>query len=210
MLALTQKIPRKQELKNAFHEQFFLEIFKTINKMEKIVNNEEVIDLREYTNTDRKPPVGKRYQTLVDQELVIFDKERPTGREILKKAGKKPPECFTLYLQGKGCAPDRISLDEEVDLIGRGVEIFYTAPPEVFFYDMDDEPETTDSKELTPRQIMVAAGVDPNKHYLVQVNADGSQEKYKGRADEKIKMRCPRMKFFSVHDGPTPLSFSNL
>jgi len=190
----------------------FFQNFKTINKMAKVTvnNNEEVIDLKEFANTGRIPPVGKWYQALVDHELVVFKKEKVTGREILIAAGKKPPECFTLYLQGKGCAPDRIPLDEVVDLIGRGVEIFYTAPPEVFFYDMDDEPETTDAKEMTPRQIMVAAGVDPNKHYLVQVNADGSQEKYKGRADEHIKMRCPKMKFFSVHDGPTPLSFSNI
>ncbi len=178
--------------------------------MENKINNDEVIDLREYADTDRKPPVGKRYKTLVDQDLVVFEKDSPTGREILKSAGKKHPECFSLYLKRKGCEPDKISLDEKVDLTIKGIEIFYTTPPEVFFYDMDDEPETTDSKEMTPRQIMVAAGVDPNKHYLVQVTANNSQENYKGRADEQIKMLCPRMKFFSVHDGPTPLSFSNI
>lgn len=175
--------------------------------MEKIKNNdEEVINLQEYSKTDRKPPVGKRYQVLVDQELIIIDKEKATGREILLKAGKKPPECFSLYLKRKGCEPDRISLDELVDLTSPGVEIFFTKPPEIFFYDMDNEPETTDAKEMTPAQIMVAAGVDPKKHYLMQVFENGDQIKYKDNPEQPIKMRCPRMKFFSVLNGPCEFS----
>ena len=169
-------------------------------------DNIEVIDLQEYTKTDRKVPVGKQYQTLVDQVLVVFNKEKVTGREVLIKAGKKPPECFSLYIKRKGCEPDRISLDELVDLTSPGVEIFFTKPPEIFYYDMDNEPETTDLKEMTPVEIMKAAGVDPSKHYLIQVLEDGKQIKYKDNPQEPIKMRCPRMKFFSVLNGPTPLS----
>ncbi len=177
-----------------------------MEKMEKIKNDEEVIDLSEYSKTDRKPPVGKRYQVLVDQELIIIDKEKATGREILLKAGKKPPECFSLYLKRKGCEPDRISLDELVDLTSPGVEIFFTKPPEIFFYDMDNEPETTDLKEMTPVQIMKAAGVDPKKHYLMQLLENGDQIKYKDNPEQPIKMRCPRMKFFSVLNGPCEFS----
>ncbi len=169
-------------------------------------DNIEVIDLQEYAKTDRKVPVGKQYQTLVDQVLVVFNKEKVTGREVLIKAGKKPPECFSLYIKRKGCEPDRISLDELVDLTSPGVEIFFTKPPEIFYYDMDNEPETTDLKEMTPVEIMKAAGVDPSKHYLIQVLEDGKQIKYKDNPQEPIKMRCPRMKFFSVLNGPTPLS----
>ena len=175
--------------------------------MEKISSDElEVIDLQEYSKTNRKPPAGKRYRTLVDQELVIFDKSHVSGREILKKAGKKHPECFSLYIRRKGCDPDRVNLDDIVDLTSDGVEIFYTKPPDIFYYDMDNEPETTDMREMTPVQILKAAGVDPKKHYLVQVNDDGSQTKYKEDPNQEIKMLCPRMKFFSVLDGPTPFS----
>ncbi|MBL0269439.1 MAG: multiubiquitin domain-containing protein [Chitinophagaceae bacterium] len=91
-------------------------------------DNIEVIDLQEYAKTDRKVPVGKQYQTLVDQVLVVFNKEKVTGREVLIKAGKKPPECFSLYIKRKGCEPDRISLDELVDLTSPGVEIFSLNP----------------------------------------------------------------------------------
>ncbi len=177
--------------------------------MEKIHNNNpEVIDLNEYAKTDRKPSVGKHYQVLVDQELITFEKEKVSGREILKRASKNPPECFSLYLKRKGCEPDRISLDELVDLTSPGVEIFFTKPPEIFFYDMDSEPETTDLKEMTPVQIMVAAGVDPKTHYLVQALDNGEQIKYNDNPEQPIKMRCPRMKFFSVLNGPCPFSHS--
>lgn len=177
--------------------------------MEKIKNDTpEVVDLQEFSKSDRKPPVGKKYQTLVDQELVLFDKEKVIGREVLLKGGKKPPECFSLYLKRKGCEPDRISLDELVDLTSPGVEIFFTKPPEIFFYDMDSEPETTDLKEMSPVQIMVAAGVDPKTHYLVQALDNGDQIKYNENPEQPIKMRCPRMKFFSVLNGPCPFSHS--
>jgi hypothetical protein len=142
----------------------------------------------------------------VDQVLVVFNKEKVTGREVLLKAGKKPPECFSLYIKRKGCEPDRISLDELVDLTSPGVEIFFTKPPEIFFYDMDNEPETTDAKEMTPVAIMEAAGVDPKKHYLMQVLENGDQIKYKDNPEQPIKMRCPRMKFFSVLNGPCEFS----
>lgn len=175
--------------------------------MEKINKDiPEVIDLNDYSKTDRKPPVGKHYQVLVDQELVIFEKEKVSGREILKKADRNPPECFSLYLKRKGCEPDLISLDELVDLTSSGVEIFFTKPPEIFFYDLDGEPETTDLKEMSPNQILVAGGVDPNTHYLVQINGDGSQTSYKDKGDQPIKMKCPRVKYISVLNGPTPVS----
>jgi len=175
--------------------------------MEKIKSfNPEIIDLQEFSKLDKKPPAGKHYQTLVDAELVILEKEKPAGREILKKAGKTPPECFTLYLKRKGCEPDRIPLDELVDLTSPGVEIFFTRPPEVFYYKVDEEPEITEHKEMTPVQIMVAAGIDPKQHYLIQVLENGDQIKYKDNPDEPIKMRCPEMKFITVLSGPCPFS----
>jgi hypothetical protein len=175
--------------------------------MEKInKDNIEVIDLQEYAETNKRPPVGKHYQTLVDHELVKFEKEKVTGREVLLKAGKRPPECFSLYIKRNGCEPDRISLDELIDLTSPGVEIFFTKPPEIFYYSVDDEPETTDLKEMTPRQILEAAGVDPAKHYLIQVLENGEQIKYKDNPDQPIKMRCPQMKFISVLSGPCPFS----
>ncbi len=121
----------------------------------------EVIDLQEYSKLNKTPPAGKHYQTLVDDKLVVFEKENPTGFEIILKAGKKHPECHSLYLKTKGCDFEYISLEQHVDLIKPGVEIFITKPPVVYHYDFDDEPETTDLKEMTPNEILKAGGVSP-------------------------------------------------
>lgn len=170
------------------------------------VSQEEVIDIEHYSNTDKKPPKGKRYQVKVDEKTIVFDKEKVSGQELLAAAGKTPVECFSLYQKLKGCDFEKIDLTEVVDLTKPGLEQFITKPPEVFYYDLDDEPETTDLKEMTPNQILKAGGVDSKTHYLVQVNADGSQVSYKDKGDHPIKMKCPRTKFISVLNGPTPVS----
>lgn len=168
--------------------------------------SEELIDIEQYSIDGKVPPHGKRYRVKVDHEKIIFDKDKVTGRELLEAACKTPVECYSLYQKFRGCDFEKIDLNEIVDLRKLGLEHFVTKPPEVFYYDLDDEPETTDLKEMTPDQILKAGGVDPKTHYLVQVNADGSQTSYKDKGDQPIKMKCPRMKFISVLNGPTPVS----
>lgn len=174
--------------------------------MEKTNIQEDLIDIEHYSNTNQRPPAGKRYQVKVDEQTIVFNKEKVTGLELLEAACRTPAECFTLYQKLKGCDFEKVGLTEIVDLTKPGIEHFVTKPPEIFYYDLDDEPETTDLKEMTPNQILKAGSVDPKTHYLVQVNADGSQVSYKDKGDNPIKMKCPRVKFISVLNGPTPVS----
>ena len=51
-----------------------------------------------------------------------------TGRELLELAGKKPAENFAIYRKIKGSQPERIGLDEKIDLSLPGVERFLTLP----------------------------------------------------------------------------------
>ncbi len=167
----------------------------------------EVIDLEAYTKLDKKPSVGKRYKVKVDNDYFVFDHHIVTGREILEKACKTPVECHTLYQKLKHCDFEKIDLNEKVDLAKEGIEHFVTKPPEVFYYTVDDEPETTDQKELTPNQILELAGITPvADYYLVQINHDGSQTSYKDTPTTPIKMKCPALKFVSVFRGETPVS----
>ena len=174
--------------------------------MEKTSNNQELIDIEHYSNINQKPPSGKHYQVKVDHQQLVFNKEKVTGLEILDAAGRTPPECHTLYQKFKGCDFEKVGLTEVVDLLRQGIEMFITKPAEVFYYDLDDEPETTELKEMTPAQILIAGGINPKTHYLVQINSDGSQVNYKDDADKSIKMQCPRIKYVSVLNGPTPVS----
>lgn len=167
----------------------------------------EVIDLEVYTKSDKKPPVGKRYKVKVDNEYFVFDHQFVTGKEILEKVCKTPIECHNLYQKLKHCDFEKIDLNEKVDLAKSGIEHFVVKPPEVFNYAVDDEPETTDQKELTPNQILELAGITPvSDYYLVQINHDGSQTSYKDTPTTPIKMKCPAMKFVSVFRGETPVS----
>jgi len=51
-----------------------------------------------------------------------------SGRELLELADKKPANQFAIYLKVKGGQPQRIGLDEKIDLSKPGVERFVTLP----------------------------------------------------------------------------------
>lgn len=168
---------------------------------------EDVVDLEAYTKSDKKIPVGKKYKVKIDNDFFVFDDHVVTGREILEKAGKTPVECHSLFQKLKHSDFEKIDLDEKVDLTKPGIEKFVVKPPEVFYYTVDGEPETTDQKELTPNQILELAGITPTSdYYLVQKNPDGTEISYKGKPNEPITMRCPAMSFISIFNGETPVS----
>jgi phosphoribosylanthranilate isomerase len=74
----------------------------------------------------------------------------------------------------------------------------------MFHYTVDDEPQSTDLHQMTPRQILTNAGIDSASHYLVQIH--GNQKiSYENKLDEAIQMH-QHMKFISVSTGPTPVS----
>lgn len=174
---------------------------------ENAAESAEIIDLEEFAQADKKPPAGRKYRVRVDEALIIFNHEMVTGAELLQAAGRVPPECFALYQLLKGHDFEKIGLNDQLDLSRKGIERFVVKPPEVFNYFVDDEPETTDDKELTPDQILELAGITPaSDYYLVQINPDGSQISHKDDPATPIKMRCPAMRFVSVFRGETPVS----
>jgi hypothetical protein len=177
-----------------------------INKEE---SNHEIIDIEIYTNEGKEPPLGKHYKVKIDGKYYIFHHHIVTGKELLEKAGKIPVECHSLYQKLKNCDFNKISLDEKVDLIKPGVEHFVVKPPEVFYYTVDDEPETTEHKSLTADKILELAGLKPVDYYLVLVHSDGKQHSYKDTPHAEIKMKCPGLKFISVFRGEVPVSFKN-
>jgi len=73
-----------------------------------------------------------------------------------------------------------------------------------FNYTVDDEAQSTNLHEMTPRQILTNAGIDPASHYLVQIEGN-HKVSYEKNPDETIHMH-QHMKFISVSTGPTPVS----
>ena len=64
----------------------------------------------------------------IDKDFIEAPSHRMMGRELLELAGKKPVENFAIYLKIKGGQPERIGLDEKIDLSRPGVERFLTLP----------------------------------------------------------------------------------
>lgn len=75
----------------------------------------------------------------------------------------------------------------------------------VFHYTVDDEPYTTGDHVLTPRQILVAAGLSVDNYYLVEIKGH-EQHSYQNKPDQQIHMHN-QMTFISVFTGETPVSW---
>lgn len=138
------------------------------------------------------------YVAIVNEIEIAFKEPRVSGLQILKEACLEPPQCYALYQKLKGCDFEKISLDEIVDLSDSGIERFVTKEPEVFNYFVNEEPETTDKKALTPNEILKRAGIEPANHYLILLNPDGSQTNFAYTPELPIKMLCTGMRFVSA------------
>jgi len=74
----------------------------------------------------------------------------------------------------------------------------------VIHYSVNDEPQSTTEKELTPVQIMKDAGVDPEKNYLVEIEGH-KKESFKDKPNEPIHMHND-MKLITNFMGEKPVS----
>lgn len=73
----------------------------------------------------------------------------------------------------------------------------------VFNYTVDGEPHSTTEHQLTVRQILASAGIDPATHYLVEIQ--GNHQLPHQNLDEVIHIH-QHMKFISISTQPTPVS----
>jgi len=60
-------------------------------------------------------------------------------------------------------------------------------PGLLLHYTVDGEEEATTQEEMTPRDILESAGVDPDTHYLVSVGGDRRHE-FRDRPDAPISL----------------------
>jgi hypothetical protein len=89
---------------------------------------EDVVDLEKYAREGKKPPVARGYRIRINGEAFVVSIADPTGREILTLAGLLPAESYTLRVKYVGEKPQKVELDEKVDLRKPGVEKFKALP----------------------------------------------------------------------------------
>lgn len=73
-----------------------------------------------------------------------------------------------------------------------------------FHFTVDGEALSTHEHILTPRQIMVLAGIDPATHFITEVRGH-EQISFEGKPDEPVRMHNGLV-FISSTTGPTPVS----
>ena len=67
------------------------------------------------------------YKIQIDRQMLEIANPTPSARELLVLAGKTPAEHFALYRKERG-QPQRLNIDDRVDLRDPGVEKFLTLP----------------------------------------------------------------------------------
>lgn len=74
----------------------------------------------------------------------------------------------------------------------------------MFEYTVDGEAQQTSSHELTARQILVSAKLDPAQRYLIELHGK-EQVSYKDNPDTPIHIH-EHQKFITAYIGPVPVS----
>lgn len=74
----------------------------------------------------------------------------------------------------------------------------------VIHYTVDGEPQETTEHQLSPRQIVVNAGLNPDERYLVEIKQRG-EISYQDKMDVPINMH-EHQKFVTFPVGSTPVS----
>jgi len=90
--------------------------------------DEEIIDIEEYSKKKQDVPKNKKYQIRIDKTKYVVHVSHMKGREILTLAGKTPVEQFRLYQKFNHGQSEDIGYDQMVDFTNPGVERFMTIP----------------------------------------------------------------------------------
>lgn len=96
------------------------------NKQAEITHDE--VDIEEYAKRGEAPPNARRYRIRIDRERYTVAVPKMSGRELLKLAGKVPPERFSLTQKFRGGAVKTVGLDETAVFTTPGIERFMTLP----------------------------------------------------------------------------------
>jgi hypothetical protein len=93
-----------------------------------IVEIVEIVEIEIYGRENRPPPPAKAYKVKIDHDHFVFETRHVTGRELLVKAGKTPPEHYEIEKRVHGGQYVPVGLDQPVDRGEPGIEVFETFP----------------------------------------------------------------------------------
>ncbi|MEO0790692.1 MAG: multiubiquitin domain-containing protein, partial [Bacteroidota bacterium] len=131
-------------------------------------------------------------------------KSNPTGRELLQELGLAPAEDYELFMKIAHREFEPIQPDEVVDLTKPGIEFFQLRRRLEITYEFDDEVVSSYECFVTPAQLLLENGYDPEKFYLKKI--EGRKEiNYKRDKDAPLSLRNGD-KFISFKEAATPVA----
>jgi hypothetical protein len=89
---------------------------------------EEIADLEVYARAGKAPPHCRGYRFKVNGNPFVSNDRFITGRSVLEMAGLNPAANYTLRVTIAGQRPQKVGLDERIDLRKPGIEKFKALP----------------------------------------------------------------------------------
>ena len=90
--------------------------------------SDEIADLEDCARRGEAPPHCRGYRIKVNGEPFVVHDRFITGRAVLELASLTPPGDFTLRVKVAGQRPQKVDLNEKVDLRQPGIEKFKALP----------------------------------------------------------------------------------
>jgi hypothetical protein len=137
-----------------------------------------------------------------EEPRVVTINENATVEELLRLVSPGKHEELWLVVGDEDQARHR---HERLSDCGIGHQHHVHCHGRVIHYMVDGEPQETTKHKLTVAEIMRLAGVDPAKHYLIQLKSHGGEQSYKDQPEIVIHLH-EGMKFITASLGPTPVS----
>ena len=145
------------------------------------------------------------YSYTLNQNVFQTNKNKLTGEEILINSGLEPASDYELLKELNNNELEPVQLDEIVNL-STGVQKLFAKPYKKVKIKVDDEKIDVGHCLMTPKEIIIEAGKNPNDYYLKQLI--GHKEiNYKNNEDlnHKIFLK-PGSKFITCLKGPATVS----
>lgn len=148
--------------------------------------------------------MDKKYHFKLNDHKYSWSEKEISGENLLLHVGLTPTENYELLLKLSKREFEPIQLNEIIHLDDPGVEQLLAKPYKSFSIIVDDEPIILGVCFITPKEILVKAGYDPEKFYLKQIigNKDIT---YKEDPEHRISVKNG-MKFSTCKIGAVTVS----
>ncbi|MFI5451358.1 multiubiquitin domain-containing protein [Pedobacter sp. UC225_61] len=146
----------------------------------------------------------KPFDILVNERTFKFDAPSITGKQLLVLVGLPHSVDYEVLYKLSKKEFEPVQLDEEIDLTNPEIETFFIKPLPSTKIEVDDETYPVALLFMTPKEILVLAGINADNHYLKQI-LEHKEITYKNDMDYVIAI-VNKMKFVSCKLSPTTVS----